>query len=296
MGEETKIQWCDHTFNAWIGCEKITEGCKNCYAAVGTSARVSASRGLPLWGPGSHRQITSADNWRKPIRWNKAAERDGVRRRVFCSSLSDVFEDRADLADARARLWLLVGMTPHLDWLLLTKRPENARRLWAAAARSVEGADPDQSYTIWQPNVWLGTTTENQQRYDERWPHLYSAGAAVTFISHEPALGPLTLTCYGCGHDVATHRAPDQGGCPAGFPSWVITGGESVGGRLYDAAWARSLIEQTRGVPIAMFVKQLGRSAVDSDSGTIGPLRLRDGKGGDWNEWPVDLRVREWPQ
>lgn len=288
MGEQTKIQWTDHTFNAWIGCEKVSAGCTHCYAEKGTSARVSASRGLPLWGPGSSRQITSDANWKLPLKWNRAAERDGVRRRVFCSSLSDVFEDRRELAEPRARLWTLVGMTPHLDWLLLTKRPENAHRLWSAAARTVEVAEIDQSIEVWGSNVWLGTTCEDQKHFALRWPLLARVPARVRFISHEPALGPLVLDGL-VGNNVWE------------WPDWVITGGESgPSSRPYDVAWARSLIAQTRrptarGKWIACFVKQLGAEPV-THTDAPWALHCLDKKGGNWGEWPEDLRVREWPR
>lgn len=294
MGERTNISWCDHTFNGWIGCEKVSPGCKNCYAAVDTYARVSASRGLPLWGPGSSRHVTSEANWRKPLAWSRAAEREGVRRRVFCSSLSDVFEDRPDLVQPRARLIGLIRETPALDWLLLTKRPENAARLWADAWAHY-GDDAK-----WLPNVWLGTTCEDQRRADERIPHLLDVPAAVRFVSYEPALGPV---------DFAAIRF-------AGLPAilnldWIIVGGESgPGARPFDLAWARSVVQQCKAADVSCFVKQLGaepRRRCDIGSGcaaclniggAIGPhgVQLQDRKGGNWDEWPEDLRVRQWPE
>lgn len=283
MGENTKISWCDATFNPWIGCEKVSEGCKHCYAEHGTTARVSLSRGLPLWGKDAGRQITSDANWRLPKRWNRAAQEAGERRRVFCASLADVFEDRPDLVEPREKLVSLINQTPWLDWLLLTKRPENMRRLakaagWAAA---------------WPANVWAGTTAENQARYLERWSALAHVPARVRFISHEPALGPITIVEGLVG---ANEYA---------WPDWIITGGESGSkARPYSTDWPRRLLEEREqvlrlhGKEIAIFVKQLGANPVDAMAkypGELAPLVLRDQKGGDWFEWPADLRVRQFP-
>lgn len=326
MGERTNISWCDHTFNGWIGCEKVSPGCKNCYAAVDTYARVSASRGLPLWGPGSSRHVTSDANWRKPLAWHRAAERDGVRRRVFCSSLSDVFEDRPDLVQPRARLIGLIRETPALDWLLLTKRPENASRLWVDAW-AYYGDDAK-----WPPNVCLGTTCEDQRRADERIPHLLKMPAAVRFVSYEPALelvdfsrwiaprtfcgcgaeyeGDIEHACTECkdpgnglittwGHEAAeAERAgrSDSQTQPGPPIDWVIVGGESgPGARPFDLAWARSVVEQCKAAGAAVFVKQLG----DAPKSKLVIDRMRpklSRKGGVMEEWPEDLRVREWPR
>lgn len=176
MGAETKIEWCDHTFNPWIGCTKVSPGCANCYAAVNTFTRAQRAHGRELWGPDAARHVTSEAKWREPIRWDAAAKAAGIRRRVFCASMADVFEDRPDLAEPRARLAYVIGKTPNLDWLLLTKRPENIARLWIT--------------DVVPPNVWLGTTVEDQERADERIPHLLAVPAAVRFLSVEPLLSP----------------------------------------------------------------------------------------------------------
>lgn len=221
MGDTTKIQWCDATFNAWIGCEKVSPGCKHCYAAVDTYARVSASRGLPLWGPGSSRHVTSDANWRKPLAWNRAAEREGVRRRVFCSSLSDVFEDRPDLVEPRARLATLIANTPHLDWLVLTKRPEHAHRLWCDAAESSNHPAFEVAASSWLPNIWLGTTCEYQAHADERIPHLLAVPAAVRFVSYEPALGPVDFNGWGNLSQMLAQFAPRDSWESFEWPAWV---------------------------------------------------------------------------
>lgn len=198
MGENTAIEWCDHTFNPWVGCTKVSGACDNCYAE-GWAKRTGQAG---LWA--GDRRRTSEANWRQPIKWNAAAKASGTRPRVFCASLADVFDNQVP-AEWRSDLFDLISITPELDWLLLTKRPQNIRRmlrLWHGRA----GAD---DLVERYPNVWLGTTTENQEEYNRRWECLREVPARVRFISYEPALGPLTLM----------QRQP--------FPNWVIAGGES---------------------------------------------------------------------
>lgn len=277
MGEQTKIEWTDHTFSAWIGCEKISPGCKHCYASVDTYARVSKSRGLPLWGPGSSRHVTSRSNWRKPIAWNREAERSGIRRRVFCSSLSDVFEDREDLREPRARLWRLIEATPSLDWLLLTKRPEHAVRLASLAARDADAF-------CWLPNIWLGTTCEDQKHADERLPHLLAVPAAVRFVSYEPALGRVDFRPFFGAGDVAFKAGRAV--------NWMIVGGESgPGARVFDLEWARTAIAQCKAAGVPAFCKQLGSRPIDNGVA----LKLKHPKGGAIEEWPAGDWPREWP-
>lgn len=131
MAEQTAIEWCDATFNPWIGCTKVSPGgCANCYAEVSTPARVKRAAGVETWGPHGQRQRTSAHNWKQPLAWNAAADafeaEHGRRRRVFCASLADVF-DNAVPPVWRSDLFKLIVETPRLDWLLLTKRIGNAR-------------------------------------------------------------------------------------------------------------------------------------------------------------------------
>ena len=134
MGEKTGIEWTDHTFNPWIGCTKVSPGCLNCYAERDFDHR----RRIAHWGSCGTRVITSVANWRQPLKWDREARAAGVRRKVFCASLADVFEDFPGLDGQRGRLWELVTSCQQLDWLLLTKRPENIMRMvppaWAPSA------------------------------------------------------------------------------------------------------------------------------------------------------------------
>jgi len=314
----TSIQWCDFTLNPILGCSKVSEACRDCYAEVSTPVRVHRSRGVELWGDAGARHETKG--WEAQARrWNRAAEKEGRRARVFCASLSDVFEDRAEWVPVRARLARLVAETPHLDWLLLTKRPENAHRLWAAAcpfadaqadARAQAEEDDDDldldpgacvcgdhacCAEGWIPNVWLGTTVENQARADERIPHLLAVPAAVRFLSCEPLLERVDLsrwlpaTSGNCGHcggiDGGHDRAHHGYDADGHGVDWCIIGGESGSrARPFNIAWARDLVSQCRAAGVAPFVKQLGANP-----------RVKH-EIGDASEWPEDLRVREFPK
>ena len=260
MGETTGISWTDATFNPWIGCAKVSPACDHCYAESG-SKRLAAQHGLKLWD--GDRYFTSASYWRQPAKWNRAAARDGVQRRVFCASYADVFEGRSDLDTKRVLLWDTIESTPHLTWQLLTKRPENIRAMV-----------PARWLTTPPLNVWYGTTAEDQERLDLRAPKLLDVPAVVHFLSVEPQIEMVTLRRF--------------------RPEWIIVGGESgPHARPFALDWARSLVHQCRVDGLAVFVKQLGRIPVESD-GQV--LHLQDGHGGDWDEWPQDLRLREFPR
>lgn len=194
--KNSKIEWTNHTFNPWWGCERVSPACKNCYAET-----LAHRFGLEVWGKRSSRRQLSDAYWRQPLMWDKQASEAKTRARVFCASMADVFEDRRDLDPWRTRLWTLVEQTPHLDWLLLTKRPD-----------SVEALVPWRNQ--WPTNVWLGTTIENQKWAERRAPLLIRLPAAIRFVSCEPLLGQVDLTQWmarGAGHSI----------------DWVIAGGES---------------------------------------------------------------------
>lgn len=289
--EGTKIEWATHTFNPWVGCTKVSPGCQHCYAEA-----LDRRWGHGRWGPKAPRQRTSVAYWRQPLRWDVKAAQTGEQVRVFCASLADVWEDRADLVEHRADLFRVIQATPALTWLLLTKRPENILRLWPAGFQP-PGVD------TW-PNVWLGTTVEDQERADLRVPQLLRVPAALRFLSVEPLLGPVDLT--------RLHGLPPIG--------WAIVGGESgAGARPMDVAWARGVVAQCRAAGVPCFVKQLGARVLDEKADahyadgwaewpngtsvvarTAEPFvpvgyRLKDTKGGDPAEWPEDLRVRQVP-
>ncbi len=224
MGKNSKIEWTDHTFNPWWGCTKVSEACKHCYAEA-WSKRV----GQKVWGPKANRRFFGEKHWLEPIKWNADAKANHRRRRVFCASMADVFEDRRELDAWRQKLWNLIEATPQLDWLLLTKRPE----LVAGLVRW--NAD-------WPHNVWLGTTVENQESAEVRLPHLSRLPAAVRFISAEPLLGRLNIDAW-----------------LSSTIDWVITGGESgPKARPSSPSWFRELLGQCMAAGVPFHFKQWG--------------------------------------
>lgn len=254
MGEKTEISWADSTFNPWIGCQKVSAGCDNCYAETLMDKRYHKVE----WGPHGERKRTSSANWKLPLRWAKKAREAqedfeiGMLTlhphcpRVFCSSLADVFDNQVD-PSWRVDLFDLIGETQELDWLLLTKRPENIAKML-----------PTNWGEGWS-NVWLGTTAEDQAAYDRRVPILMSIPATVHFVSYEPAIGPLTIN-------------------GRYWPDWIICGGESgPGHRHMPDSWARDILVECADHGIPFFMKQMaGKKPIPSD------LMIR--------EFPVSLR------
>ena len=294
MAENSKIEWCRHTFNPWIGCTKVSPGCANCYA----EALMDHRYGKAEWGPNGSRNRTSPSNWAKPLRWNRAAEAAGERHRVFCASLADVFERNRFLPDQwRADLFGLIRRCQSLDWLLLTKRPQNVPAMLADVSDRL-GVPVDELLR----NVWLGTSVEDQTWADVRIPHLLAVPAAVRFLSCEPLLGPLDLASAlrKCRIDEVSYRDVCTG------LHWVIVGGESgPKARPCRVEWLLDLKDECAAAGVPFFCKQLGSNAEawmpELRRPGHGPFlsnTLRDKKGGDWDEWPEqlsELRVREFP-
>ena len=269
MSKNTKIEWAHHTFNPWTGCTKVGPGCEHCYAE-GWAKR----SGIVRWGPGAERRRTSKANWRQPIKWNAEAERLGVRYRVFCASLADVF-DNAVPASWRADLFQLIERTPNLDWLLVTKRVGNVRDMapvsWIGGPIQ-HGPDPSNIHGEWPPNVWLGITVVNQSESDRDIPKLLALPAQVRFLSMEPLLGPVDLRFHIFSEPTGnfrTHagkrqmelRKPDDGGL-----HWVIVGGESgPHARPMHPGWVQSLRDQCLSSGVAFLFKQWGEWVPRSD-------------------------------
>lgn len=253
MAENSNIEWTTHTFNPWIGCTKVSDGCKFCYAEQMMDKRY----GTVNWGRGNPRKRTSAANWKLPLRWNRQASGATERPRVFCASLADVFDSEVP-TEWRDDLWDLIAQTPNLDWLLLTKRPENIGNMipWADG----------QMHNSWKahvsmwPNVWLGTSVENQKAADERIPHLLKVPAKVRFLSCEPLLGPVDLSYY-------FPKTPKRECPPEQLPyyfahariHWVIAGGESgPNARPMHPDYARLLRDQCVAAGVNFHFKQWG--------------------------------------
>lgn len=293
--ENSEISWCDHTHNHWEGCTKVSPGCAHCYA----EARDKRFTGGLHWGAGAPRRLTSLANRNKPHRWNRAAAealkdhseecakdisygqhvKPPARPRVFCSSLADWLDDEVP-ADWLRDLLNLVAETPHLDWLLLTKRPQNwLKRITLASSISTNGEKPAAGKRLLEDwimgtapaNVWLGTTVEDQQRADERIPELIKVPARVRFLSCEPLLGPVNLS-------MRTQRMEMVPGI-----HWVICGGESgPGARPMHPDWARSLRDQCAATGVAFHFKQWGEWIARSQYLYVGnePLVQAFGAGG----------------
>lgn len=299
MSDKTNIEWCDSTFNPWMGCTKVSPACDHCYAERDTSRFKTV-----VWGAGQERKRTSASNWKLPIKWNAepfyqcecgwrghdastagTGLTDGMpscpvcdslnlkeaRRRVFCASLADVFDNEVP-EQWRYDLWQLIHATPNLDWLLLTKRIGNAKQ--PEVYRNLS----------WPRNVWLGATICNQQEADRDIRKLLSVPVTVRFLSMEPLLGPVDLSQW---LDIIQY----EDGAPWGrrnighlhdMLDWVIVGGESgPAARPMNPQWVRDLRDQCQAAGVPFLFKQWGEWA----SAGLG----RDGDPGQFAiHWPHD--------
>lgn len=265
----TKIEWCHYTLNPWIGCAKVSEACRNCYAEnqaarfgnslVDKGWRPAGQRDgeLRLWGPNGSRIFAPDKYMSQVLSWDRAARRAGERRRVFVASMADIFERHSSPAvatrqnEARWALWDLIAETNNLDFLLLTKRPEHLRRCFV---RFYDATLHDK--------VWLGVTVEDQQQHDARLHYLSTYPArhcAQQFVSYEPALGPVK---WRLDH-----------------VDWLIAGCESGrGARDTNPDWVRSARDQCQAAGTRFFLKQL---RVD---GKVQSLPELDGR--QWTEVP----------
>lgn len=260
MAQGTSISWTDNTFNPWWGCTKVSPGCDNCYAES-FDKRVGGAH----WGKGEPRRTFVDKHWAEPLKWNRDAEVSSVVSKVFCGSMCDVMDDEAP-DGARARLWELIDQTPNLLWQLLTKRPHRYSRYLP-------------SLGFKHPNVILGATTENQEFYDVRMKHLHDGaqylaggndlsgryhGRIRTFVSYEPALGPISMATY-------SGIAPD----------WVIFGGETgPRPRPMQQAWAENIKAECEQRGVSFFMKQMSARTPGAASALI----------------PAHLLLRQFPE
>lgn len=314
MAERTKIEWTaglddtpGATWNPITGCSVVSPGCTNCYAMrlAGTRMKHHWSRqGLtqeskagPVW-TGEVR--FNADWLDQPLRWRRP-------RMIFVCAHGDLFHESVP-DEWIDNVFTVMALAPQHTFQVLTKRAGRMRRYLSVSPEAMLSECPEarigraamalardrdenvddpwwDAFFEWPlPNVWLGVSAEDQARADERIPDLLATPAAVQWISAEPLLGPLDLMKFGLG---------DRG------PDWIVAGGESgPGARPFDLAWARNIVAQCRAAAVPCFVKQFGSRPIDSQDTAFGypaHLSLRDRKGGDWSEWPEDLRVREFP-
>lgn len=283
MSENSAIEWTDHTFNPWEGCQKVGPGCDHCYAET-RNARFGGGTAAN-WGPGAPRRRTSASNWNKPLAWNRAHGEffaaHGRRQRVFCASLADVFDNAVD-PTWRADLFALIEQTPNLDWLLLTKRSGNVRDMvplpWISKPFQ-HGPDPTNIYPAgWPSNVWLGASIVNQEEAERDIPKLLAVPAARRFLSMEPLLGPVDF------YDVSNNwykrgYAPWSNAPILHGIDWIIVGGESgPGARPMHPDWARTLRDQCTAAGVPYLFKQWGEwlPAIDGRS-VLGKTLILEG-------------------
>jgi len=283
VGKNSLIQWTYHTYNPWQGCLKVSPGCDNCYMY----------RDKIRYGQDPEKVVRSKPpTFNKPLKWNREAEAAGRVDLVFVASWADFFAREAD--GWRDEAWAIIRQCKNLVFQILTKRHARIERCLPP--------DWGEGYE----NVWLGVSAENAEWWNRRVPILSRIPARVRFVSYEPALGPIT-------------------GCSAAGIDWVIIGGESGhDARPFVVGWALEAFDICRRDGAAPFLKQLGAlpqirlggpgemCPVHERCDCLPPLvslrglvpvpvgdqlvRIVDSHGGNWDEWPADLRVREYPQ
>ncbi len=233
MGQTTAISWTDATFNCWWGCTRV-EGSPACGPAEGEPgaqcyAEVwDARTGGHHWGADAPRRFFGDKHWNEPVLWNRKAEKEGIRKRVFCMSMGDWAEGRPDQTASLERLWQLILETPWLDWQMLTKRPQLITKLCPLRSQ----------------RIWHGVTAETQKWLDLRWRHLRDVDTEIRWLSIEPIFEAMVL--------------PDDF-LALGNRSWVVVGGQSGTGALaMHPEWARRLRDQCIEASVPFFFKQWG--------------------------------------
>ncbi len=334
MGAKSSIEWTNASWTpvkarrkdtgktGWH-CQKVSSGCENCYSETFNQ------RELPNSGTGRAYKPFTDDVLEifvdgkillEPLRWKKP-------RKVFVCSMTDLFADFAS-DEFIDQVFAVMALCPQHTFQILTKRAERmleyfsrpgkesdvAVLIFKSFAADLRKADVEarKALKVWPlPNVWLGVSVENQEYADKRIPLLLQTPAAKRFVSYEPALGPVDftrlrpegLTWYDCLEGRA-HAGPGTWSGESKL-DWVIVGGESgPGARPFNIAWARNTIQQCKAAGVACFVKQLGSRPLKYTSGfsitdnePVGdPLHLKSRKGGDMEEWPANLRIREFPK
>lgn len=308
MGANSRIEWTTHTMNPWRGCARVHTGCANCYAERMSKRNPAV---LGVWGTNGTRVVAAEKTWAEPLKWDKAAAKAGERHRVFCASLADVFEDWQgpmvdangatlhdgkawhvdkhwigvndvyigksviSMDDVRRRLFNLIDATPNLDWLLLTKRPENITKMWPETSAppqklidaTYEGDKDAGRFAKYRPNVWLLASVSDQQTADAMIPPLLKCRnlSPVLGLSMEPLVGPVDPSPW------------------IGRLDWVIVGGESGhGARPMHPQLAIDIRNQCQAAGVPFFFKQ-GSQA-----------NWPDFK--DFDRFPPELQVREFPK
>jgi protein gp37 len=300
MSDHTGIEWTDSTWNVVTGCDKISPGCKNCYAE-GIADRFFAKQ-YPPNADGSPRKFTDVrchpERLDTPLHWRAP-------RMCFVNSMSDLFHEDVPEEFIRAVFTTMRNAQQH-TFQVLTKRA--ARMLEIIGTWQRNGLLLREGHGCVLPNVWLGVSVEDQKRADERIPLLLQTPAAVRFLSVEPMLETVSFRWAKWDTWKPHPRRPERMGPGAideydglRMLDWVICGGESgPGARMFRREWAESLFKQCREAGVPFFMKQFGSYPVLDpryDQTLPGATRkLQNRKGGDPEEWPEALRVREFPK
>ena len=226
MAENSKIEWTHHTMNFWVGCTALSPACDHCYA----EAWAKRTGHPELWQ--GERRRTTGENWQKPLKWDRRCAALGIRERVFTNSLADFLDNQVP-GRWRDDAWHRIDQCRNMDWMILSKRPENGpKMLPGLAIGAPEWGDG------WS-NVWMGTTVEDRAR-KRRIDALRAIPAKVRFLSIEPLiedLGELDLTSI----------------------DLVIVGGESgPHARPMHPGWARSIRDQCAAASVPFHFKQNG--------------------------------------
>lgn len=325
MGDKSKIQWTDSTWNVTYGCTRKSAGCDNCYA-VRQTQRLAGSLPMAQGLVSTNEAGRSHFNGQlrllegrldQPLRWRRP-------RRIFVNSLSDLFHPEVPF-DYIDRVFATMALADHHEFQVLTKRPDRMAewfrsnptgrgngdtlaRVARVATMVAKARGENVHHPYWDmwleawplSHIWLGTSVEDQAAADERIPHLLECPAAVRFLSAEPLLEPVDLR-LGQSEGLPTDDEPFRE--RADLLHWVIAGGESGGrARPCDVGWIRSLVRQCGDAGVACFVKQLGarpktnHQTRPEGEGSYWTHMLKHPKGGDIDEWPEDLRVRQYPE
>ena len=277
----SKIAWTDKTWNPVTGCAAVSPGCTNCYAATMT-------RRLEAMGHRRYQNLMGEHHFNgavqchpdmldKPLGWKKPCM-------VFVNSMSDLLHPLVPFAFV-AKVWTTMSRAHRHTFQVLTKRPERIRAFfeWKYPTAKVDFDTARQDWLQFTPNVWWGTSCEDQKTLDERVPHLLNCPAAVRFLSLEPLLGPIYCS-------MALEK-PEPAASGGGGIDWVIVGCESgTKRRPCRWEWIHCIVDQCAAASVPVFVKQL---AVNSD----GRGSIYKHKPGDaWPPWvPSWARVQEFP-
>ncbi|MEL6625434.1 MAG: DUF5131 family protein [Bacteroidota bacterium] len=263
MAANTKIEWATGTWNPFVGCKKISAGCKYCYM----------HRDQARWGKdGSEVRRTSKTTWRQLSRYKEP-------QRIFVCSMSDFFIQEID--DWREDAWQAMRDNPQHTYMILTKRPE----------RIMDHLPDDWGEEGW-PNVWLGISAENQKMMDSRVSLFLDVPARVRFLSIEPLIDRASLFNTYNHYELEFLFTRFENRAEI---DWIIIGGESgndQGKHRYrpcKESWIRNLLIEADQMNIPVFVKQMGTQLAKD-------LGLKDRHGRDISEWPKDLQVRQFPE